>query len=200
MNKNKKSKQSKKELAVAKEEKELRFMFMEELMKQASEKGADGVSDAIYDMVAVSLWLLCSLEISTARYRVCEIWICWADVAEVASVCQWLNLTSWCVESKEVIGWHDSCMLRYSDKDIFGVLDQSVDTYLRNMNNVFNISQFCQTLGNLLGSLKTEASVGALVRKLRQEKQLYQIFFRFMGSCRLLRIYPCSIASIALAR
>ncbi|KAL9272081.1 Pentatricopeptide repeat-containing protein [Drosera capensis] len=52
--KSKKKKQKEEEAAV-KEEKALRLVFMEELMKRAREKDAEGVSDVIYDMVAAGL-------------------------------------------------------------------------------------------------------------------------------------------------
>ncbi|GAB2298801.1 hypothetical protein Dimus_032879 [Dionaea muscipula] len=72
-----------------------------------------------------------------------------------------VNLRSSCPNSKEAIGWYETCMLRYSDQSIFGVWDQSgVGGTLKNVNNVSDIGQFSQTLSNLLKSLQTQAASG----------------------------------------
>ncbi|GAB2298803.1 hypothetical protein Dimus_032881 [Dionaea muscipula] len=72
-----------------------------------------------------------------------------------------VNLRSSCPNSKEAIGWYETCMLRYSDQSIFGVWDQSgVGGTLKNVNNVSDIGQFSQTLSKLLKSLQTQAASG----------------------------------------
>ena len=71
-----------------------------------------------------------------------------------------------CSNQKEAIGWYDYCMLRYSFRDIFGIMEDSPAFYMWNMNNVSaNYDQFSQNLRTLLDSKRIQAAAGGSLRK-----------------------------------
>ncbi|KAM5588570.1 cysteine-rich receptor-like protein kinase 29 [Rosa sericea] len=65
-----------------------------------------------------------------------------------------------CPNQKEAIGWSDSCMLRYSNRSIYGILETSPFFYLVNPFNVSasSLDGFNQELRKLLKILKSEAA------------------------------------------
>lgn len=75
------------------------------------------------------------------------------------------KLTQTCPYQKEAIGWYDYCMLRYSDRAIFGTVETGSIAYLWNPTNASNMIEFNQALGNLLNNLQTEAASGTSLRK-----------------------------------
>nr|POE83642.1 cysteine-rich receptor-like protein kinase 29 [Quercus suber] len=71
-----------------------------------------------------------------------------------------------CPNQKEAIGWYYYCMLRYSFRDIFGILEISPPSYLCKGNDLSaNYDQFCQDLRNLLDSQRGRAAAGGSLRK-----------------------------------
>ena len=74
-------------------------------------------------------------------------------------------LTQNCLNQKEAIGWHDNCMLRYSDRNIFGVVDTSSTYYLWNPSDALDVDQFTQVVNNLMDSLRINATAGDYRRK-----------------------------------
>ncbi|KAF2303623.1 hypothetical protein GH714_020219 [Hevea brasiliensis] len=72
-----------------------------------------------------------------------------------------------CPNQKEAIGFYDFCMLRFSNKSIFGVVERNPTFYMRNSNNVSSseLSQFNQVLQALLTTLRNEAASGNSTRK-----------------------------------
>ncbi|TXG47120.1 hypothetical protein EZV62_026414 [Acer yangbiense] len=77
------------------------------------------------------------------------------------------KLTQLCPYRKEAIGWYDTCMLRYSNRDIFHIMDAetSLRYYLCNPNNVSSLDQFNQVLENLLDGLRSNAASGGSLGK-----------------------------------
>ncbi|TXG47290.1 hypothetical protein EZV62_026584 [Acer yangbiense] len=77
------------------------------------------------------------------------------------------KLTQLCPYRKEAIGWYDTCMLRYSNRDIFHIMDAETSHryYLCNPNNVSSLDQFNQVLENLLDGLRSNASSGGSLSK-----------------------------------
>ncbi|WJX21111.1 non-specific serine/threonine protein kinase [Trifolium repens] len=67
-------------------------------------------------------------------------------------------LTQLCPNQKEAIGWYDKCMLRYSNRSIFGIMEGLPSFYMSNSNNVTQVDQFNQVLGNLMKKLKEKAA------------------------------------------
>ncbi|KMT03970.1 hypothetical protein BVRB_8g186770 [Beta vulgaris subsp. vulgaris] len=65
-----------------------------------------------------------------------------------------------CPTQKEAVGWYELCMLRYSNRSILGISDVQHVYFLNNVNNVSNVDEFNRVLGNLLGSLQSEAASG----------------------------------------
>ncbi|KAL5841887.1 hypothetical protein ACOSQ3_012490 [Xanthoceras sorbifolium] len=71
-----------------------------------------------------------------------------------------------CPNQKEAIGGYDECMLRYSNKTIFGILDTQISFSFSNTQNVSeNVNQFNQALQDLLGRLRDTAASGDSHRK-----------------------------------
>ena len=71
-----------------------------------------------------------------------------------------------CPNQKEAIGWYDYCMLRYTFRDIFGIMEASPAFYMWNNNNVSaNVDQFNQDLRTLLDSQRIQAAKGGSLRK-----------------------------------
>ncbi|KAL4632484.1 hypothetical protein ACB092_04G054400 [Castanea dentata] len=71
-----------------------------------------------------------------------------------------------CPNQKEAIGWHDYCMLRYSFRDIFNIMEDSPSFYMWNTNKVSgNLDQFNQDLRTLLDSKRVQAAAGGSLRK-----------------------------------
>ncbi|XP_045787092.1 cysteine-rich receptor-like protein kinase 29 isoform X2 [Trifolium pratense] len=67
-------------------------------------------------------------------------------------------LTRLCPNQKEAIGWYDNCMLRYSNRSIFGIMEQFPWFDLSNPNIVTEVDQFNRVLGNLMKKLKEKAA------------------------------------------
>ncbi|KAK9997132.1 hypothetical protein SO802_021818 [Lithocarpus litseifolius] len=71
-----------------------------------------------------------------------------------------------CPNQKEAIGWYDYCMLRYTFRDVFGIMEDSPVFYMWNTNNVSaNVDQFNQDLRTLLDSQRGQAAKGGSLRK-----------------------------------
>ncbi|KAL2324329.1 hypothetical protein Fmac_023387 [Flemingia macrophylla] len=74
-------------------------------------------------------------------------------------------LTQLCPNQKEAIGWQDNCMLRYSNRSIFGTAEDLPSFYLRNNDNASDVDKFNEELNNMLESLTKNASLGDSHRK-----------------------------------
>ncbi|KAF2306689.1 hypothetical protein GH714_020473 [Hevea brasiliensis] len=72
-----------------------------------------------------------------------------------------------CPNQKEAIDMYDYCMLRFSNKSIFGVVEESPKYYMWSPNNVSSseLNQFNQVLQALLITLRSEAASGDSTRK-----------------------------------
>ncbi|RZB43815.1 Cysteine-rich receptor-like protein kinase 29 [Glycine soja] len=75
------------------------------------------------------------------------------------------NLTQDCPNQKEAIIQYDNCMLRYSNRTIFGNLEFQPGYCVRNLSNVMDGDQSKQALANLMGKLKGVAASGDSRRK-----------------------------------
>ncbi|XP_057421884.1 cysteine-rich receptor-like protein kinase 26 [Lotus japonicus] len=74
-------------------------------------------------------------------------------------------LTQRCPNQKEAIGWYDNCMLRYSNRSIFSVMEPQPTYYLWTQSNASDVDQFNQVLQDLVGSLRSEAASGDSLKK-----------------------------------
>lgn len=79
-------------------------------------------------------------------------------------------LTQLCPNQKEAISYHDKCMLRYSNRSIFGVVETSPSFYMWSANNATDVDQFNQVLGNLTRNLTATAASGDSRRKYAADK------------------------------
>ncbi|KAH1035990.1 hypothetical protein AAZX31_20G125400 [Glycine max] len=69
-------------------------------------------------------------------------------------------LTQLCPNQKEAIGWYDQCMLRYSTRSIFGIMESDPLYNIRNNQNATNVDQYNEVVGDLLRSLGNRAAAG----------------------------------------
>ncbi|KEH43957.1 cysteine-rich receptor-kinase-like protein [Medicago truncatula] len=74
-------------------------------------------------------------------------------------------LTKLCPNQKEAIGWYVDCMLRYSNRSIFGVMEASPSYLKWTLKNATEVDQFNQVLGNLMRKLKEIAASSDSRRK-----------------------------------
>ena len=74
-------------------------------------------------------------------------------------------LTRLCPNQKEAIGWYDTCMLRYSNRSIFGIRETQPAYYIWNNKNVTSVEQFNQVLRELMEELRSKAASGDSRRK-----------------------------------
>ncbi|KAK9991779.1 hypothetical protein SO802_026764 [Lithocarpus litseifolius] len=77
------------------------------------------------------------------------------------------DITKQCPDQKEAIIWGAECILRYSNRNIFGTMEDLPSQCVPNPNNISSadLDQFNQTLYNLMGSLGTQASLGSSSKK-----------------------------------
>ncbi|XP_057442357.1 cysteine-rich receptor-like protein kinase 44 isoform X2 [Lotus japonicus] len=69
-------------------------------------------------------------------------------------------LTQQCPNQKEAVGYIDNCMLRYSNRSIFGTMEIRPEIYLANVNNVTKVDEFNQALRSLFYDLRNRAKSG----------------------------------------
>ncbi|GMN49775.1 hypothetical protein TIFTF001_018934 [Ficus carica] len=66
-----------------------------------------------------------------------------------------------CPDQKAAVGWYDYCMLRYSNRSMYGVKESSQVFYMANGQNVSsNVDGFFEDLRTLLDELKNRAAAG----------------------------------------
>ncbi|KAK9681693.1 hypothetical protein RND81_10G020800 [Saponaria officinalis] len=70
-----------------------------------------------------------------------------------------------CPNQKEAIVWYNECMLRYSNRSIFGSLEKFPEYEIIIESNVSDPTRFNQKLGTLLSSLQTNAAAGNSEKK-----------------------------------
>jgi hypothetical protein len=75
-------------------------------------------------------------------------------------------LQIYCPNQKEAIRWPDKCMLRYSNRDIFGVMESQPPFIVYTIQNASDVEGFNQALRTLLDGLSRRASSGNSTRKL----------------------------------
>ncbi|XP_020224118.1 putative receptor-like protein kinase At4g00960 [Cajanus cajan] len=75
------------------------------------------------------------------------------------------NLTRTCPNQKEAVLWFDKCMLRYSNRTIFGIMETDPPLYSWYGNNATQVNEFNQVLWNLMANLKAKAASGDSRRK-----------------------------------
>jgi hypothetical protein len=75
------------------------------------------------------------------------------------------DLLKACPNQKEAIMWPDKCMLRYSNRDIFGVMESQPLIAYYNTGNVSDVEGFNRVLRPLLERLRNGAASGNSTRK-----------------------------------
>ncbi|XP_047166642.1 cysteine-rich repeat secretory protein 38-like [Vigna umbellata] len=72
------------------------------------------------------------------------------------------NLTELCPNRKEAIGWYEDekCMLRYSDRNIFGLKETGPAFYANDDRNASDLDEFIKDVNTLLRNLSSIAALG----------------------------------------
>ena len=84
------------------------------------------------------------------------------------------SITKRCPNQKEAIEWYDECMLRYSYRSIFGIMETSPNIYPVNSGNITsNVDGFNEGLMNLFDKLRSEAAGGNSLRKYAAGNSLF---------------------------
>lgn len=105
--------------------------------------------------------------------QVYAIGLCRGDlIADACSACLGNStniLTQSCPNQMEATIWNENCMLRYSNRTLYGILEVLPAFYQSNSENVSSsslvVDEFNQQLMTLLESLTNEASGGGSLRK-----------------------------------
>ncbi|CAK7350803.1 unnamed protein product [Dovyalis caffra] len=101
--------------------------------------------------------------------RVNAIALCRGDVAvDTCRRCvnnSTLKILQVCPNTMEAFGIYELCMIRYSSRSIFGVLEEQPSTYRANRQNVLDVNLFNQALQTLLARLRGRAASGNSLRK-----------------------------------
>ncbi|GMH05356.1 hypothetical protein Nepgr_007196 [Nepenthes gracilis] len=84
------------------------------------------------------------------------------DTEDVCSTCVTTGVKaspSYCPNRKQAIVWFDVCLIRYSNKSFFGEMDDSVDLYLWNVNNITNnVTGFTNVLDDTMKTIALTAA------------------------------------------
>ncbi|KAK2644350.1 hypothetical protein Ddye_019545 [Dipteronia dyeriana] len=70
-----------------------------------------------------------------------------------------------CCNRKELIGYYDDCMSRFSNRSIFETMEVPPRYRMINPENVTSLDQFNQALRTLLDGLRRKAASGGSLRK-----------------------------------
>ncbi|XP_029126517.1 cysteine-rich receptor-like protein kinase 25 isoform X1 [Cajanus cajan] len=69
-------------------------------------------------------------------------------------------LTRLCPNQKEAIAWYDSCMLRYSNRSIFGIMEFEPSYLISNNKYATSVDRYNEVVEDLLRSLASKAASG----------------------------------------
>ncbi|XP_022720553.1 putative receptor-like protein kinase At4g00960 [Durio zibethinus] len=75
------------------------------------------------------------------------------------------ELEQFCPSNKEATAWSELCLVRYANRDMYGMLENDPRTCAYNPANASNPDQFNQALSELLNNLSSEAAAGGPLRK-----------------------------------
>ncbi|XP_030942242.1 putative receptor-like protein kinase At4g00960 isoform X2 [Quercus lobata] len=65
-----------------------------------------------------------------------------------------------CPNRKEAIGWYDYCMIRFSDRSIFGIMEINPSMFMWNTDSVSDQDGYKRQLQTLFESMRSEAASG----------------------------------------
>lgn len=92
-----------------------------------------------------------------------------------------VSLTQFCPNQKEAIAWDAQCMLRYSNRSIFGAMEASPPYYMHNVNNATDVDEFNRKLSELLRNLRDKAASGDCRRKYATDTAIVANFATIYG-------------------
>ncbi|XP_022720568.1 cysteine-rich repeat secretory protein 38-like [Durio zibethinus] len=75
------------------------------------------------------------------------------------------ELERFCPSNKEATAWSELCLVRYANRDMYGMLENDPRTCAYNPANASNPEQFNQALSELLNDLSSKAADGGPLRK-----------------------------------
>ncbi|KAK4590140.1 hypothetical protein RGQ29_020620 [Quercus rubra] len=69
-----------------------------------------------------------------------------------------------CPNRKEAIGWYDYCMIRFSDRSIFGIMEVNPSMFMWNTGSVSDQDGYKRQLQTLFESMRSEAASGDIFK------------------------------------
>ncbi|MBA0819363.1 hypothetical protein Gohar_028099, partial [Gossypium harknessii] len=75
------------------------------------------------------------------------------------------ELKQFCPRNKVAIAWSELCLVRYANRDLYGLLENDPRTCKYNPINASNPAQFNRALSELLNNLSSEAAASGPLRK-----------------------------------
>ncbi|MFQ6657411.1 hypothetical protein Gotur_027092, partial [Gossypium turneri] len=75
------------------------------------------------------------------------------------------ELKQFCPRNKVAIAWSELCLVRYANRDLYGLLENDPHTCAFNPMNASNPTQFNRALSELLNNLSSEAAASGPLRK-----------------------------------
>ncbi|KAF8414073.1 hypothetical protein HHK36_002072 [Tetracentron sinense] len=108
---------------------------------------------------------ICRGDVSSADCKTC--------VVEASS-----EIRKRCTNNEGAIIWYDNCLLKYSNEEFFGKIDNRNKVYLYNINNVSDSTSFNAKVKELISGLSNEAYLSQLMfatgeLELEKSKKLY---------------------------
>ncbi|KAI4295818.1 hypothetical protein L6164_035821 [Bauhinia variegata] len=85
-------------------------------------------------------------------------------------------LTQNCPSEKEAIGWYDKCMLRYSNRSIFGTMETDPPYYIWNYKNATSRDKYNEVVRDLLEKLRSKTASGDSRRKFAAANETFLSF------------------------
>ncbi|KAL6282143.1 hypothetical protein ACE6H2_013072 [Prunus campanulata] len=109
----------------------------------------------------------------------------------------------YCPNQKEAIGWYSNCMLRYSNRSMYGVMETKPSFDIRNPQNVSSsgVDGFNQELRKLLESVRSKAAAGGSLRKFaygNATAPTFQTIFAIRSARQKYQSQPAVTASLVL--
>ncbi|CAN0852502.1 Cysteine-rich receptor-like protein kinase 25 [Linum grandiflorum] len=97
-----------------------------------------------------------------------------------------------CPNQKQAVVWYETCMIRFSNRSIFGVLDSSPGVYLSNTANASDPNPFNEALEALMAGLRANASSSVARFATGTQRQGFRTIYGLLQCSRDLSTQLCN--------